>query len=180
MEVFSAVIYHHPAENPNITYGILQSRKIFEDLGTFTLARGLREVKRAQLAKEDRVQNTKGKAPVHDIESGDAGAEKARLLESEGAVRNDSEERELDNSASPRTSQGDEAITRSFMSPGTENPYVTDSPVSEKARGKMRERRSLSVDNSIPLDRLPPGLTRNGFVPTQEWASHSRLIVALG
>lgn len=169
MEVFSAVIHHHPAENPNITYGILQSRKIFEDLGTFTLARGLREVKRAQLAKEDRAKNAKGKAPMTDIELGDAGAEKARLLESEGAIRSHSQEREQDSNGSPRTSQGDETITRSFMSPGTENPYSADSPVSEKVRGKMRERRSLSIDNINSLDRLPPGFTRNGFVPTQEW-----------
>ncbi|KAF8911951.1 high-temperature-induced dauer-formation protein-domain-containing protein [Gymnopilus junonius] len=171
LEVFSAVIHYHPAENPNITYGILQARKIFEDLGTFTLARGLREVKRAQLAKEDRAKDAKGKARMHDVEMGDAGAEKARLLESEGAIRSDYQEREPDSPGSPRTSQGDEAITRSFMSPGTENPYSANSPISEKARGKMRERRSLSIDNANALERLPLGLMRNGFVPTQEWVT---------
>ncbi|KAF8964015.1 high-temperature-induced dauer-formation protein-domain-containing protein [Flammula alnicola] len=177
LEVFSSVIYYHLGENPNITYGILQSRKTFEDLGTFTLARGLREVKRAQLAKEELAKrlanpNSKGKTPVHDIEMGDAGAEKARLLESEGASRGgDSQEREQD-SESPRGSQGDETVTRSLMSPTSETgPYTQDSSISEKARGKMRERRSLSIDTISPLDRLPLTIGRNGFVPTQEWVT---------
>ncbi|KAF4615248.1 hypothetical protein D9613_002761 [Agrocybe pediades] len=176
LEVFSAVIHHHPAENPNITYGILQSRKIFEDLGTFTLARGLREVKRAQLTKEEREKkssNPKGKARIDDIEMGDPGAEKARLLENEGAIRGNSQDREHDgvNVASPRTSQGDEAVTRSFMSPTSDNPYVADSPISEKARGKMRERRSPSIDTISSLDRAPASIGRNGFIPTQEWVT---------
>ncbi|KDR73482.1 hypothetical protein GALMADRAFT_227930 [Galerina marginata CBS 339.88] len=174
LEVFSAIIYYHPGENPNITYGILQSRKIFEDLGTFTLARGLREVRRVQLAKEERTRdpaNPKGKAPMNEVETIDAGAEKARLLESEGASLRESQEREQDNGASPRASQGDETVTRSFMSPTSDLPYGADSPVSEKARGKMKERRSLSVDTNSSLDRAPLSIGRNGFVPTQEWVT---------
>lgn len=166
------MIYHHLGENPNIAYGILQSRKTFEDLGTFTLARGLREVKRVQLAKEaKKLSNPKGKTPVVDeVEMVDAGAEKARLLENEGAGNRGSQEREQDSGDSPRDSQGDETVTRSFMSPTSETLGVTpDSPISEKARGKMRERRSLSVETLNPLDRVPLNIGRNGFVPTQEW-----------
>jgi len=171
------VIYYHPAENPNITYGILQSRKIFEDLGTFTLARGLREVRRVQLAKEDRekkLNNPKANAMADEGEHRDAGAEKARLLESEGVNRRDSsQEPDLEAGVSPRTS-AEEPVTRSLMSPNpmSDNPYGSaDSPVSEKARGKMRERRSASVDTINSLDRVPTAIGRNGFVPTQEWVS---------
>jgi len=167
--VFSSVIYHHASENPNITYGILQSRKIFEDLGTFTLARGLREVKRAQQAKEANNQaNPKGKGPVDEVEMADAGAEKARLLENEGANRGDSTEG--DDSSAHTSLGGEEVLTRPLMSPNTESPYSSvDSPVSEKARGKMRARRSLSTDTISSLDRAPLGIGKNGFVPTQEW-----------
>ena len=171
--MFSSVIYHHASQNPNITYGILQSRKTFEDLGTFTLARGLREVKRAQQAKEAGQQansNSKGKGSVDEVEMADAGAEKARLLENEGASRgNDSTERERDDS-SAHASLGEEVLTRPLMSPNAELPYSTvDSPISEKARGKMRARRSLSVDTINSLDRASLGIGKNGFVPTQEW-----------
>jgi len=174
LEVFSSVIYHHIGENPNIAYGILQSRKTFEDLGTFTLARGLREVKRVQLAKEEKAKklsNPKGKAPVvGEVEMVDAGAEKARLLENEGAGNRNSQERDQDSGDSPRDSQADETVTRSFMSPTSEILYASpDSPISEKARGKMRERRSLSVETLSSLDRVPLNIGRNGFVPTQEW-----------
>lgn len=102
----------------------------------------------------------------------DAGAEKARLLENEG-VRGDSQERDGAAVASPRGSQGDEPLTRSFMSPTSDNPYGlgSESPVSEKARGKMRERRSGSVETITSLDRVPLTIGRNGFVPTQEWVS---------
>ena len=173
LEVFSSVIYHHLGENPNIAYGILQSRKIFEDLGTFTLARGLREVKRVQLAKEaKKLSNPKGKTPVvvDGVEMVDAGAEKARLLQNEGAGNRGSQEREQDSGGSPRDSQADETVTRSFVSPTSETLSVTlDSPISEKVRGKMRERRSLSVETLNSLDRAPLNIGRNGFVPTQEW-----------
>ncbi|KAF9036701.1 high-temperature-induced dauer-formation protein-domain-containing protein [Panaeolus papilionaceus] len=169
LEVFSAILYYHPSENPNITYGILQSRKIFEDLGTFTLARGLREVRRAQLAKEERanrVANPKARASASDdLEAGDPAAEKARFLQNEGVINS----ADIDHGSDGTRSSYDEAVTASMVSPTSENPYP-GSPLSEKARGKMRERRSLSVDNVV-LERVPPGLGRNGFVPTQEWVT---------
>lgn len=173
MEAISAVVYYHAAENPNITYSILQSRKLFEDLGTFNLARGLREVRRVQLAKEEREKNlpTKPKAKVvDDLELGDPSAEKARLLQNEGATRPDAaHEEDMDNDG-PRAS--DVELTAAVLSPSSDNPYDSPvSPISEKARGKMRERSSLSLDTVSPLDRVPLSIGRNGFVPTQEWVT---------
>jgi len=172
LEFFSSVIYHHLGENPNIAYGVLQSRKTFEDLGTFTLTRGLREVKRVQLAKEaKKLSNPKGKTPgVDGVEMVDAGAEKAQLLENEGAGNRGSQERDQGSGGSPRDSQADETVTRSFISPTSETLFASpDSPISEKVRGKMRERRSLSPETLNSLDRVPLNIGRNGFVPTQEW-----------
>lgn len=172
LEVFGAVIYHHPAENPNVTYGILQSRKLFEDLGTFNLVRGLREVRRVQLAKEERELNSaskpKVKTSVDDLELGDPSAEKARLLQTEGASRPDIQEAELD-SGSARAS---EEVLTAVLPPSSDNPYdLPASPMSEKVRGKMRERSSLSSETVNSLDRVPLNIGRNGFVPTQEWVT---------
>jgi len=153
-----------------VTYGILQSRKVFEDLGTFTLAHGLREVRRAQLAKEEhakRLDDPKGKGKGHaeEIELGDPGAEKSRLLQSEGAnvSRSSQEEDDLEAGGSPHLSAIDDSLVLS------DNPY--GSPISEKARGKMRERRSASVETLNALDRVPIEIGRNGFVPSQEWVT---------
>lgn len=172
LEVFGAIIYHHPAENPNVTYGILQSRKLFEDLGTFNLARGLREVRRVQLAKEERENlggKPKVKAVVDDVELGDPGAEKARLLQNEGAMRPDIDEGSLDCDG---VRASEEVLTAAGPSPSSDNPYDPPaSPISEKARGKMRERRSLSVETTSSLDGVSLNIGRNGFVPTQEWVT---------
>ncbi|KAF5331063.1 hypothetical protein D9619_005935 [Psilocybe cf. subviscida] len=176
LEIFNSILHYNLGENANITYGILQSRKAFEDLGTFTLARGLRDVKRAQLENEERAKkaanaqsNDKGKARVHDIEMGDPGAEKARLLESEGA-----NDLERDTVTTPRESQGDEArpgLTSAASDISTHSSQ--QSPLSEKARGKMRERHSASIESAAALALDPASLNigRNGFVPTQEWVT---------
>ncbi|KAG6861725.1 hypothetical protein C0995_012729 [Termitomyces sp. Mi166 len=177
LEVFNAVILHHLTENANLIYGILSSHKVFEDLGTFTLARGLREIKRVQQAKEEQAHkvegNSKGKAPSNSDSGEDPGSEKARLLESEGGAvlpRTDSAEEILIERHSLDTQERDsEVVTQSFMSPGSETP--SRGSLSEKARGKMRERRSSSLDVDS-IDRVAPaGVGRNGFVPTQEWVT---------
>ncbi|KAG5652956.1 hypothetical protein H0H81_002964 [Sphagnurus paluster] len=183
LEVFNSVILHRLSENANLMYGILSAHKIFEDLGTFTLARGLREIKRVQQAKEEQTRkvegNQKGKAPS-DREEADPGAEKARLLESESVTAIHTPESADGLVAYPRDSDGerrepDEELTRSLMSPGSESPTHANFSVtpSEKTRGKMKERRSPSLDTNSSIDRVAAvGVGRNGFVPTQEWASH--------
>ncbi|KAF9009367.1 high-temperature-induced dauer-formation protein-domain-containing protein [Cyathus striatus] len=179
LEVFNSVVFHQFSSNPNVIYGILSSHKVFEDLGTFTLARGLREIRRVQLAKEEqaRKQNlVKGKSSE---ENNDPGTEKARLLESEGQDRKASASNNVD--AETRSSQGndtnlsqDSTLTTSLMSPTEEHANSPDSTpsLSEKARGKMRERRSSSTDMSASLEHIAStGIGRNGFIPTQEWVT---------
>jgi len=60
------------------------------------------------------------------------------------------------------------------MSPTADQAAFSAFPnaVSEKARGKMRERRSASLDTNNSLDRATASAVGwNGFVPTQEWVT---------
>lgn len=174
------------SDNANLVNGILRAHKQFEDLGTFTLARGLREIRRAQAAKDDRSRQEggvdKGKKRADDLE--EAHEEKARLLR-----------RENDSSLDlPRANDSIEAlpesISRKAIISGTESahptppmsPTISDTPPrkSEKARGKMRVGRSLSMELTGSLEQLAAaGVGRNGFVPTQEWVCYSRLRLML-
>lgn len=180
--MFNSVIFHNLSENPNLIYGILTAHKAFEDLGTFTLSRGLREIRRVQLAKEEQARkadrNPKSRASVDDEEP--PHEEKSRLLENESDVHEITGSLENLN-ASPRHSEGQEEqnplprilTTQPLMSPPLDGT-MTDAPssVSEKVRGKMKARRSLSLDTTSSLDRIAAaGVGRNGFVPSQEWVS---------
>ncbi|KAJ6623397.1 high-temperature-induced dauer-formation protein-domain-containing protein [Mycena sp. CBHHK59/15] len=176
LEIFNSVILHNLSANPNLIYGILSAHKIFEDLGTFTLSRGLREIKRVQLAKEEQARKAdiKGKGPRDPGEDEQPHEEKANLLrsESETALGSDLPE---DQDSSLHQSHGDPEISMVLpTSPTSETVPISgavSSSASEKARGKMRARRSHSLDTSS-LDRVAAaGVGRNGFVPTQEWVT---------
>ena len=68
------MILRNLSDNANLVNGILRAHKQFEDLGTFTLARGLREIRRAQAAKDDRSRQEggvdKGKKRAENEEKG--------------------------------------------------------------------------------------------------------------
>ena len=179
LEVFNSVILHNLADNPNLIYGMLRAHKTFEDLGTFNLARGLREVRRVQLTKEEQARNgdTKGKGrALGDLESGEEpSTEKARLLESEASSRRESSETNpnppLSSTASPQRELSLDDETPRPLVPPTIGPMPEDT-LSEKARGKMRERSSISLEMTTSLERIAlAGIGRNRFVPTQEWVT---------
>ena len=135
------------------------------------------------MAKEEQTQKSdgsvKGKGSADLGESADPGAEKSRLLESEGANDMPVDSPENMRDVPPFEGQIDgelEVVTQSFMSPNSESPLNGSVSVStsEKARGKMKERRSSSLETNSSLDRISaPGIGRNGFVPTQEWVGGS-------
>jgi hypothetical protein len=85
----------------------------------------------------------------------------------------------------PRSSGPEEGQGISSLQPLT-SPLTEGSPtagnasaISEKARGKMKERRSLSLDTTSSLDRIAAaGVGRNGFVPTQEWVCSLSILVS--
>ena len=158
---------------------MLRAHKTLEDLGTFTLARGLREIRRVQLAKEEqgRKGDTKGKSrALGDLESGeDPATEKARLLERETSSRRESSEHSLDPPLSSRDQPQrgaslDDETPRPLISPTIGS--VPEDTLSEKARGKLKERSSMSVEMTRSLERIAlAGIGRNRFVPTQEWVT---------
>ncbi|KAF9264896.1 hypothetical protein L218DRAFT_925592 [Marasmius fiardii PR-910] len=172
LEVFNSVILHHLAENPNLIYGVISSHKAFEDLGTFTLYRGLREIKRVQVAKEElaRKKGPKEKKTTRQSseETSEPHEEKKRLLAHEIDLEaNEAGAHEI-SGHQQETSESDLPSTEPPMSPTSESiPNV-----SERARGKMKERRSSSLDADGSLERIAAaGIGRNGFIPTQEWVT---------
>ncbi|TFK42932.1 high-temperature-induced dauer-formation protein-domain-containing protein [Crucibulum laeve] len=184
LEVLNSIIFHHVAENPNVIYGILTAHKTFEDLGTFTLSRGLREIKRVQVAKEELARkqaNSAKNVAINDTRnSSEAGAEKARLLESERHDESRKQSEDLPGGSPRPIDEGgveqaeDSVMTRTLMSPTSEAApsAASATPASEKARGKMKARRSMSLDTITSLERIAAsGIGRNGFIPTQEWVT---------
>ncbi|KAJ7632398.1 high-temperature-induced dauer-formation protein-domain-containing protein [Roridomyces roridus] len=168
LEIFNTVILHNLSANPNVIYSILSAHKTFEDLGTFTLSGGLREIRRVQLAKEEQARkaDVKGKGPR--VDDSQPHEEKAKLLrtESETALA-------LSESAESQTGSEPEVQDPEMVLPTspTSDTMPASTSTSEKARGKMRARRSQSLEG-INLDRVAAaGVGRNGFVPTQEWVT---------
>ncbi|PAV24382.1 hypothetical protein PNOK_0145000 [Pyrrhoderma noxium] len=183
LEVFNGIVLNHLNENPNLIYAILRSHKAFEDLGTFTLARGLREIRRVQLAKEEQAKRQAGNIKGKKVDSQEEAPEheKARLLTTESR---DALGLSLDPDLEARLPRERQNSRRSGSITQVSSPEVPEVPItpnsgdqqqerSEKARGKMRERhRPESLELSGSLERIAAaGVGRNGFVPTQDWVT---------
>ena len=174
LEIFNSVIAYHPSDNPNLIYALLRAHRTFEDLGTFTLAGGLRDVRRTE--EQSHVQDTKGKSRAIE-EYDQPHQEKQRLLERENAQSADSLTEVRVVPRDPLQQEPAEHVeeipsSQPLMSPTTDQATFSGplTAVSEKARGKMPERRSTSLDADNSLDRTTAtAVGWNGFVPTQEW-----------
>lgn len=160
-------------------------------MGTFTLARGLREVRRIQLAKEEQAKRQAGNGKGKNSEVSSAPEhEKARLLSSESRdalglqTEPDLEARlprdvprpPVRTGSTPDQRSGspeESTIPQPLMSPTTTESPMGALSKSEKAKGKMPDRtRSESLELSDGLDRIAAtGIGRNGFVPTQDWVA---------
>ena len=142
-------------------------------------------MRRIQRAKEEQSQDTKGKSRADGEEYDQAHEEKQKMLERENVLGISSNEPSADSLTEIRVIPRDQQepagqpeeetpSSPSPMSPTTEQAAFSAFPgaVSEKARGKMRERRSTSLDTDNSLDRATAtAVGWNGFMPTQEWAS---------
>ncbi|KAG1883192.1 high-temperature-induced dauer-formation protein-domain-containing protein [Suillus subluteus] len=184
LEVFNSVIFHHLSDNPNLLYAVITAQKTFEELGTFTLARGLREIQRVQRIKEEqasKAERDRKDGPQQErasVES--AHQEKLRLLKNESdpafTIALDIESTSFSGEDLEAGLGGHEQTeTRPLTSSPSENSPTTSTgtitAASEKARGKMKARRSMSSD-TINGDRMAAaGVGRNGFLPTQEWVT---------
>lgn len=194
LEVLNQIVYHQFSSNPNVTYAILRAHKRFEDLGTFTLTKGLREIQRIKEAKEEaeRLKAGKGDTKGKAIEMTAPVSLRAQSPGSRLSLTDDqsSEKAPLSRSASDYAirSSSEEEADRPIPVPPTPTATserslsglrLTSPPppagMSEKARGKMRESDSLGEEDYDPeLERIAAaGVGRNGFVPTQEWVSYA-------
>ncbi|KAF5376543.1 hypothetical protein D9757_008307 [Collybiopsis confluens] len=169
LDLFNSVILHHLSENPSLIHGILVAHKTFEDLGTFTLARGLREIRRVQLAKEDQAQKlgTDSKIKSGRVSSDDEitpGVGK-NMLAKDG-------ETHLSNQTQEPVPDEPVAAPELILSSSRESARNAAHPTSEKVKGKMKQRRSSSSLDAGSLERIAAsGIGRNGFVPTPEWVT---------
>lgn len=184
LETLNGIIFHHISDNPNVVYAILRAHKTFEDLGTFTLAKGLKEIQRIQQAKEEQQGDIKNR----DTPEGRRD-EKAVLLERERERESEDRSESVRNSdehgaGTISPPMGDPAVeTEEHAEADPDVPGTPGTPrkMSEKVRGKMRARSTDSVETTISLERLTlagVSVGRNGFVPTQEWVSFGVLIIS--
>ncbi|KAJ3867565.1 high-temperature-induced dauer-formation protein-domain-containing protein [Lentinula novae-zelandiae] len=172
LEMFNSVILHRLSENPNLIHGILAAHKTFEDLGTFTLARGLREIRRVQVAKEDQAR----KLSLDDKrKSRRVSREEHAPEEKKNLVNNENENDTDENSAASQIPHSDHdggptITTEPVVSPTPDS--IPSAKPSEKSKGKMKQRRSSSSLDAGSLERMAAaGIGRNGFVPTPEWVA---------
>lgn len=201
VEVLNQVIYHQFSSNPNLIYAILRSHKTFENLGTFTLSKGLREIRRVNEAKEEaeRIKAGKGDDKGKAVErtasarssirahspgsrvslTDDQGGEKAPLSRSTSeSILLSSQDEEAERPIPiPET-----PTERSLSSLRITSPPPSIARISEKARGKMKAGESHGDEEFDPeLERIAAaGVGRNGFVPTQEWVRPSSLLECCG
>lgn len=137
------------------------------------------------MEEQSHVPDAKGKSRAAEEEYDQPHQEKQRLLERENALGISSREQSADNLTEVRVIPRDplqqepaghgEDIpsTQPFMSPSIDQASFSGLPIvaSEKARGKMPERRSTSLDTEDRATASAVGW--NGFVPTQEWVRTS-------
>ncbi|KAG8817632.1 hypothetical protein FRC17_011140, partial [Serendipita sp. 399] len=163
------------------------------NLAVFTLARGLRDIK--QREDETRIVDNSDSTLVKPTRSSGPSLdapheEKARLLATEGRVsppivdpQSLAREREGSGSlANTLLNQSIESLRIASPPPTSSSSWVQESrpafssadsgrELSEKARGKLRERND-SADLSDPAERAAAAAVgKNGFVPTQEWVT---------
>jgi hypothetical protein len=142
------------------------------------------------LAKEELARNNDGKLkdkdPADETGEEEPLAEKARLLESDQSGENDLATLE-EGTRQPETRDGargpeENSPTQPLVSPTSEElPSLAGSAstVSEKAKGKRKAPRSMSMDTTGSLERIAAaGVGKNGFVPTQEWVRFMTILFA--
>ncbi|KAF8328817.1 high-temperature-induced dauer-formation protein-domain-containing protein [Cantharellus anzutake] len=172
LEALNGILFHQLASNPNVVYAILRSHKIFEEMGTFTLVKGLREIRRVQELKEERARQSARKQKNAAANSDTNAAEDTKdslLLSNEGM----GEVTSVTGRGSGETiTQVPTSDSRDSLPRRSSSEARDLTAMSEKTRGKMRER-SISIDLLDPeLERIAAaGIGKNGFVPTQEWVT---------
>ena len=151
MEAFNSIIHYQLSDNPQIVYAIIRAHRRFETLANFTLKTAVEDIRRV---RSERRQNSLPNTSNADSESN--GNTNGELKPTLSAL--------------------------SLLSLGEEKSTDEADPVrmSEKARGKMRERAS-SFDETEIGDPGAPGAyrSRSGFTPTEACEFSSSLCLRL-
>lgn len=145
IEGFNNIIYHQMSDNANLIYAIVRSHRRFENLASFTLKGAVDEIRRVRSERRSTLSG------VSMMEAGTESPTRPSLKSNTSAT----------------------SLLSLNSLPG-EDKYNDDEedPVrmSEKARGKMRER-SVSLGERPGEDADPghpgPYMSRTGFVPTE-------------
>lgn len=183
-------------------YALLRSHRLFETLGTFTLSRGLREIKSREEEANERQERrmsvaapARGKQPAREDE-GQPHEEKARLLAAEtraslsaeglaleldrtGPLTNTLLENSMDSmriTSPPSTGTSTSTSRTQMQTPPVGGLELTGvdgqgQTLSEKARGKLRERNQSIEWTATEEQAAAKAVGRNGFIPTQEWVT---------
>ncbi|GAA6005431.1 hypothetical protein JCM10207_002979 [Rhodosporidiobolus poonsookiae] len=161
LETFNNIIHHNLASNPHLLYALLQTRRRFSLLSSFTLAEGIAEARRLRAARRARQASSPGSlgaipegqaAPLSPTLSAAGASEKAL-----GKRR----ERNLSVSSLADLSLGGSPAG----SPGLADGAGARSPSEDGAGGRE------SLDLSAEPGEERPFVGKNGFVPTEEWVA---------
>lgn len=143
VEAFNNVIHYQLSDNPQLIYALIRSHRRFESLANFTLKSAVEEIRRVRA--ERRSSTLPLAATTTEAETDNTKPELKHTLSS-----------------------------LSLLSIGEEKSTDEADPVrlSEKARGKMRER-DPSMDEDQAGDPGAPGpyRSRSGFTPTENCTS---------
>ncbi|RUP45654.1 high-temperature-induced dauer-formation protein-domain-containing protein [Jimgerdemannia flammicorona] len=169
LEAFDYVIQYQYADNSHFIYAVIRSHGKFEDLHNFTLAKGLAEVERLRLAKEEKRRLAQLAAEQLKIQAtGDAaedGAARSLLSHAEssgdGNLAAASAAESLDEkTALARADDNDDqhagplspniVTSPTYLEAG--RPQEDLGPLSEKARGKLPENAPARTFSSSSLN----------------------------
>lgn len=155
-------------DNPNLIYSILRSNDRLHALATFTLPSALSEIAHAKAAKEDHLRRTGVHTSDQKRSTSPEQTTPPQTGEDEGIDPSAREEKE-------RVRDREETLAANTTTP--DQQVASSSPVSglsEKARGKLRERTPSA--GSLSSSAFPAAASNilgyessSGFVATEEW-----------
>ncbi|CAG8581716.1 6258_t:CDS:10 [Paraglomus occultum] len=130
LETFNNIIQYQFSDNPNLVYAMVRNHRKFEDFSKFTLSKGLSDIKKLQLAREERrrqIQPTTPKSPTSPKRPASTSASHRNKISSQEEITEQTEllhpERNSDDTERKVSETGD----------------VNEGEMSEKARGKLPE-----------------------------------------
>ncbi|CAG8556077.1 1200_t:CDS:10 [Paraglomus brasilianum] len=134
LEAFNNIIQYQFSDNPNLVYAMVRNHRKFEDFSKFTLSKGLSDIKKLQIAREERrrqILPTTPKSPTSPKRPASTSASNRNKISNQEDINEQTEllhsERNSDDTERKASETGD----------------CNEGEMSEKARGKLPEGVSL-------------------------------------